>query len=129
MNTCRTNNNFFCDLLLLEKSGKLGIQKTQKNCFFISFMIILFIILFIILLTSSKTMSSNTKTIINAYEAKLEANRIKQAAEGERKVSILLSADAATENSLLNIVSDGMKDFEKEFNRPMTYAEMRERFG
>jgi hypothetical protein len=74
-------------------------------------------------------MSSNAKTIINAYEAKLEANRVKQAAEGERKVSILRAADAVTEDSLLNIVGDGMKQFEKEFDRPMTYAEMRARFG
>lgn len=74
-------------------------------------------------------MSSNTKSIINEFEAKLEANRVKQAAEGERKVAILHSADAVTENALLNIVGDGMKDFEKEFNRPMTYSEMRARFG
>ena len=32
-------------------------------------------------------------------------------------------------DAMLNIVANGNEEFQKEHNRPMTYAEMRARFG
>ena len=58
--------------------------------------------------------SSNTAT---------EANHIRQTIEGE--LQAFKNNDNITCDNLLKIVKDGMKEYEKEFNKPMSYAEMR----
>jgi hypothetical protein len=54
------------------------------------------------------------------------ANKSKMEKEGLKKVE---KANNVTQDTLLKIVGDGCDDFEKEHGRPMTYSEMRARYG
>ncbi len=49
--------------------------------------------------------------------------------EGLKKLEELKKANNVTQETLLKIVSDGCDEFEKEHGRPMTYSEMRARYG
>ncbi len=59
----------------------------------------------------------------------MEANKTKMETEGIKKLEELKKANNVTQENLLKIVTDGCDDFEKEHGRPMTYSEMRARYG
>jgi hypothetical protein len=59
----------------------------------------------------------------------MDANKKKMETEGLKKVEELKKANNVTQETLLKIVSDGCDQFEKEKGRPMTYSEMRARYG
>ena len=68
-------------------------------------------------------MSSTTNT--PALDAKLAAPTQKLSATAATFIPAIRTAQEA----LLNIVATGCDEFEKEHNRPMTYAEMRAMYG
>lgn len=68
-------------------------------------------------------MSSSTNT--PALNAKLYENKHKLSATAAPFIPAIRTAQEA----LLNIVATGCDEFEKEHDRPMTYAEMRARYG
>lgn len=59
----------------------------------------------------------------------MDANKKKMEAEGLKKVEELKKANNVTQETLLKIVADGGDQVEKENGRPMTYSEMRARYG
>jgi hypothetical protein len=59
----------------------------------------------------------------------MDANKTKMEKEGLKKVEEKKKADQVTQETVLKIVGDGCDDFEKEHGRPMTYSEMRARYG
>ena len=59
----------------------------------------------------------------------MDENKTNMEKEGEKKVVELKKANNVTQETLLKIVGDGCDEFEKENGRPMSYSEMRARFG
>ncbi len=59
----------------------------------------------------------------------MDANKTKMEKEGLKTVEELKKADQVTQETVLKIVSNGCDDFEKEHVWPMTYSEMRARYG
>jgi hypothetical protein len=49
--------------------------------------------------------------------------------EGVKKVEELKKAKNVTQETLLKIIGDGCEQFKNENGRPMSYSEMRARFG
>lgn len=50
-------------------------------------------------------------------------------ADGMKRLEELKKQNNVTQQSVLKIVTDGCNQFEKENGRPMTYSEMRSRYG
>jgi hypothetical protein len=59
----------------------------------------------------------------------MEANKSKMEKEGLKKVEDLKKTNNVTRDTVFKIVADGCDQFEKEFGRPMSYSEMRARYG
>ncbi len=60
---------------------------------------------------------------------RMDANKTKMEKEGLKKLEELKKANNVTQETVLKIVSNGCDEFEKEHGRPMTYSEMRARYG
>ena len=73
--------------------------------------------------------NTTAKVSLSHPEGVYEHLRLGGTIEGEQKLMALKKNDNVTCDNLLKIVKDGMKEYEKEFNKPMSYAEMRARFG
>jgi hypothetical protein len=59
----------------------------------------------------------------------MEANKSRMEKEGLKKVEDLKKTNNVSQDTISKIVADGCEKFEKEFGRPMTYSEMRSRYG
>jgi len=59
----------------------------------------------------------------------MEANKTKMEKNGMKQVEELKKQNNVTQFNVLKIVTDGCDQFEKENGRPMTYSEMRSRYG
>jgi hypothetical protein len=78
-------------------------------------------------------MNSNKVKVMKELEQKVnkQAVHISQIAVNE----ILTNPDKkkevadVTSNKIINVISDGAKEFKEKVGRPMTYSEMREMFG
>lgn len=57
------------------------------------------------------------------------SNKSKMEKEGLKKVEDLKKTNNVSQDTISKIVTDGCDQFEKEFGRPMTYSEMRARYG
>jgi len=72
-------------------------------------------------------MSENkTKTVT---EEELTKIKNKLEVEGSRKTTDILLSGNVTEKKIKDVLTDGMKKFEEETGRKMTYGEMREMYG
>ena len=72
-------------------------------------------------------MSENkTKTVT---EEELTKIKNKLEVEGSRKTTDILLSVNVTEKKIKDVLTDGIKKFEEETGRKMTYGEMREMYG
>ena len=69
---------------------------------------------------------SQTKRIEEVDEQELIKKLEKK---GEEEVKKIKSNKNATADAFMNIIKDGMKEFEEKTGRGMTYSEMREAYG
>jgi hypothetical protein len=69
---------------------------------------------------------NNTKTVT---EEELTKIKNKLEVEGSTKTTDILLSGNVTEKKIKDVLTDGMKKFEEETGRKMTYGEMREMYG
>ncbi len=82
-------------------------------------------------------MSANANANANANDKKCliddenELNNLKTnlEKEGMEKVQTMWKTNTLNEDSIKNILNNGMKAFEEKTGRPMTYDEMRDLYG
>ena len=72
-------------------------------------------------------MSENkTKSVTEEELTKIKKNL---EVEGSRKTTDILLSGNVTEKKIKDVLTDGIKKFEEETGRKMTYGEMREMYG
>ena len=72
-------------------------------------------------------MSENkTKSVTEEELTKIKKNL---EVEGSRKTTDILLSGNVTEKKIKGVLTDGIKKFEEETGRKMTYGEMREMYG
>ena len=69
---------------------------------------------------------NNTKSVT---EEELTKIKNKLEVEGSSKTTDILLSGNVTEKKIKDVLTDGMKKFEEETGRKMTYGEMREMYG
>jgi len=81
-------------------------------------------------------MSFNTNTNANANakkclldEKELTNLKTNLEKEGMEKVKTMWKTNTLNEDSVKNVLNNGMKAFEEKTGRPMSYGEMRELYG
>jgi hypothetical protein len=70
--------------------------------------------------------SKNTKTV---PEEELTKIKNKLEIEGTRNAKNIVVSENITDQKIKDVLTDGMKNFEEETGRPMTYSELREMYG
>ncbi len=70
--------------------------------------------------------STNTKSVTEEEVTKIK-NKLE--VEGSRKTTDILLSGNVTEKKIKDVLTDGMKKFEEDTGRKMTYGEMREMYG
>jgi hypothetical protein len=69
---------------------------------------------------------NNTKSVT---EEELTKIKNKLEVEGSSKTTDILLSGNVTEKKIKDVLTDGMKKFEEDTGRKMTYGEMREMYG
>ena len=72
-------------------------------------------------------MSENKTKSVTEEELTKIKNKLE--VEGSRKTTDILLSGNVTEKKIKDVLTDGIKKFEEETGRKMTYGEMREMYG